>query len=177
MPIAVTTEGAWLVAAALAIAGLVTPGAASAQPAHCGRAQGRHVWPQSGEAVGAAAPAPVTLAEARRAVDAFRSAWRSVRTASPVLRSFTECMGASYEHFTVRRVAVEDARRGVEGLASSGFASSVLSGSAAALSGPGWVWEVYWGGGSRRHPPSGPVSAYFSPDLRTMIAAVQWPEG
>lgn len=177
MPIAVRTEGAWLVAAALAFVELVAPGAASAQPAHCERAHEPTGWPASGAAIGAADPTPVTPAEARRAVGAFRSAWRSVRTASPVLRSFTECMGASYEHFVVRRVAVEDARRGVEGLASSGFASSVLSGSAAALSGSGWVWEVYWGGASRRHPPSGPVSAYFSPDLRTLVTAVQWPEG
>jgi len=94
-----------------------------------------------------------------------------------VLRSFTECMRASNEHFVVRRVSVGHARRGVEQLAAGPFATSVLAGSASALPATGWVWEVYWGGASRRHPPSGPVSAYFTPDLRRLLAAVQWPEG
>lgn len=146
-------------------------------PAHCERAIGGETWPARGEPVDTTEPAPVTLAEARQAVRAFRVAWRSVPHASAVLRSFTECMAASLEHFTVRRVSVAHARRSVEDLATGSFASLVLSGSASALPGSGWVWEVYWGGASRRHRPSGPLSAYFSPDLTTLHAAIQWPEG
>jgi hypothetical protein len=146
-------------------------------PAHCERATDGETWPALGEPVDTTEPAPVTNAEARQAVRAFRAAWRSVPHASAVLRSFTECMDASLEHFTVRRVSVAHARRSVEDLATGSFASLVLSGSASALPTTGWVWEVYWGGASRRHRPSGPVSAYFSPDLRTLHAAIQWPEG
>jgi hypothetical protein len=130
------------------------------------------VWPYTGPPIGAADPTPVTMPEARRAVDAFRREWRSVPHASAVLQSFTECMQASDEHFIVRRVAVDEARRTLERAS-----EWLLSGSASALPQSGWVWEVYWGGASRRHPPSGPVSAYFAPDLATLVAAVQWPEG
>ncbi len=110
-----------------------------------------------------------------QAVRAFRAAWRRVPHPSAVLRSFTECMDASLDHFTVRRVSTAHARRGIEELARSA-PSMVLSGSAGALPTTGWVWEVYWGGASRLYPPSGPVSAYFSADL-TLLAAVQWLEG
>jgi hypothetical protein len=151
--------------------------AQSTVPSHCERDTGGETWPALGEPVDTTGPAPVTHTEARRAVHAFRAAWRSVPHASAVLRSFTECMDASLEHFTVRRVSVAHARRSVEELATGSFASLVLSGSASALPTTGWVWEVYWGGASRRHPPSGPVSAYFSPDLHTLHASIQWPEG
>lgn len=161
-------------ALALAFA-VATP--AGAQPAHCERSIERQAWPARGDAIDGADPTPVTVAEARRAVGAFRVAWRSVRHTGAVLRSFTECMRASNEHFVVRRASMDHARRGVEQLAAGAFATSVLAGSASALGGTGWVWEVYWGGASRRHPPSGPVSAYITPDLRTLLAAVQWPEG
>ncbi len=153
---------------------LATP--AAAQPSHCEHSLEPQAWPARGAPIDTAEPAPVTAAEARSAVRAFRAAWRTVPHASAVLRSFTECMVASQEHFVVRRVSVAHARRGVEQLAVD-FPSLVLAGSASALPATGWVWEVYWGGASRRHPPSGPVSAYFSPDLRTLHAAVQWPEG
>ena len=166
-----------IVCSAIAFVMSIASGTASAQPAHCERSIERQVWPERGAAIGDADPTPVTLAEARRALRAFRSAWRSVPHASAVLRSFTECMMGSREHFMVRRVSVDQARRNVESLASSGFATLLLSGSAGALPETGWVWEVYWGGASRRHPPSGPVSVYFSPDLGTMFAAMQWPEG
>ena len=162
------------VSVALALA-LATP--AAAQPSHCERALEPQAWPERGAPIDTTEPVPVTAAEARSAVRAFRRAWRTVPHPGAVLRSFTECMLASREHFVVRRVSVDHARRGVEQLAAGPFASLVLSGSASALPAAGWVWEVYWGGASRRHPPSGPVSAYFSPDLRTLHAAVQWPEG
>jgi hypothetical protein len=145
-------------------------------PAHCERSAEGGTWPAVGEPIDTTEPAPVTPADGRRAIRAFRAAWRGVPHPSEVLRSFTECMTASLEHFTVRRVSVAHARRAIEELAAGPFASLVLSGSAGALPATGWVWEVYWGGGSRLHPPSGPVSAYFSSAL-TLLAAVQWPEG
>lgn len=143
-------------------------------PSHCARAT-ESGWPAVGEPIDTTEPAPVTAAEARRAVRAFRTAWRRVPHPGAALRSFTECMNASLEHFVVRRVSVAHARRSIEDLVAT-HASMVLAGTASALPTSGWVWEVYWGGGSRRHPPSGPVSAYFSADLG-LLAAVQWLEG
>lgn len=173
---AATARVGWL-GCALAVPLLALAGSAAAQPAHCERALERQAWPAPGEPIETTEVAPVTAAEARRALAAFRRAWRTLPHPGPVLRSFTECMDASAEHFVVRRVSAAYARRAVEQLASGSFATLVLAGSASALPAEGWVWEVYWGGASRRHPPSGPVSLYFAPDLRTLHAAVQWPEG
>jgi hypothetical protein len=151
-----------------------SPAAAQSIPSHCERASGG-TWPAAGEPIETSEAAPVTAAEAMQAVRRFRAAWRGVPHPSAVLRSFTQCMDASLEHFTVRRVSAAHARRGIEGLAGT-HPDMVLSGSASAMPTTGWVWEVYWGGASRLYPPSGPVSAYFSPQL-TLLAAVQWLEG
>lgn len=174
MPLARATTGRDPFSRTVIAALLLVAASASAQPAHCERALGSHAWPETGAAIGIADPTPVTEAEARRAVLAFRREWRSIPHPGAVLRSFTECLSASLEHFVVRRVALGDARRGVERLAGE-FPGSVLGGTRA-WEGE-WVWEVYWGGASRRHPPSGPLSMYLAPDLGTVIAAVQWPEG
>lgn len=149
--------------------------AQSAVPSHCEGATELSSWPARGEPIDTVEPAPVTASEALRAVQAFRAAWRSVPHRSAALRAFTECMNASLEHFTVRRVSVAHARASVTQFA-EGHADMVLAGSASALPTSGWVWEVYWGGASRQVPPTGPVSAYFSEDL-SLVAAIQWPEG
>lgn len=171
------------VARALTVAALLlglAPGAlAAAQtvPAHCQHSVEAGPWPAVGEAFDTTETSPVTASEARARVRAFRAAWRRVPHPTSVLRSFTECMNASFEHFMVRRVSVAHARSAIAGLAAGPFASSVLSGSASSIPADGWVWEVYWGGGSTRHPPMGPVSAFFAPDGTTLLAAMQWPEG
>lgn len=160
------------VALAVVAVALLSASSAVAQPAHCEHALERTPWPATGDPIGAADPTPVTMREARRAVAAFRSAWRSVRHHDAVLRSFAECWSTSYEHFVVRRVSSDEARGSIERI---GTVGEVLGGSRDP--GAGWVWEVFWGGASRRHPPSGAVSAYLSPDLGTLIAAVRWREG
>lgn len=143
--------------------------AASAQPPHCERPREPSTWPALGDPIGAAPSAPPSPEEARRLADRFRRAYRGVRHREPVLRAYAECM-EGYAHFVVRRVEVGEARRALAH-------STAFAGDASRLPATGWVWEVYWGGASRRFPPSGPVSGYFAPDGRTLLLAVQWMEG
>lgn len=144
-------------------------GAASAQPPHCERPLEPGAWPAAGDPIGAAPGAPPTREEARRLADRFRRAYRGVRHRDPVLRAYAECM-EGYAHFVVRRVEVGEARRALR-------FSTTFAGDASDLPAAGWVWEVYWGGASRRFPPSGPVSGYFAQDGRTLLLAVKWMEG
>jgi hypothetical protein len=85
-------------------------------------------------------------------------------------------MTASHEHFVVRRIDAREVRSRLERLAQDGFARSILTGTTHAIP-DGSLWEVYWGGGSRLHPPSGAISGYLAPDGRTVVAIVHWPEG
>ncbi|MBX3273758.1 MAG: hypothetical protein KF729_26065 [Sandaracinaceae bacterium] len=144
-------------------------GAAAAQPPHCERPVEPSTWPAPGDPIGAAPTAPPSPEEARRFVDRFRAAYRGIRHRDAVLRAYAECM-EGYAHFVVRRVEVGEARRSLA-------LSTALAGDASRLPATGWVWEVYWGGASRRFPPSGPVSGYLTPDGRNLLLAVQWREG
>lgn len=144
-------------------------GAASAQPPHCERPREPSTWPALGDPLGAAPSAPPSPEGARGLADRFRRAYRAVPHREPVLRAYAECM-EGYAHFVVRRVEVGEARRALAH-------STAFAGDASRLPATGWVWEVYWGGASRRFPPSGPVSGYFAPDGRTLLLAVQWMEG
>jgi hypothetical protein len=146
------------------------PAPARSAPAHCERASEGGPWPEIGEAL-EGEPSPVTRTDARRLVRAFRQRWAHVRHPSAVLRAFTECMNASDQDFVVWRVPRELAIRTLEG------PGERLAGDPAAVPETPWLWHVYWGGGSRRFPPSGPVSAFFSPDLRTFVGALQHLEG
>ena len=140
-----------------------------ARPAHCERSIEEQTWPAAGEPEGAAPAGPPARAEALRLVRRFRVVWRGVPHRGRVLHAFTECMNGSLEHFYVHRVEASVARQRVG-------AFPLLWGDASRLS-TGWVWEVYWGGASRGFPPSGPVSAFFAPDGRTLLVALQWLEG
>jgi hypothetical protein len=156
----------------VALLGLA-PGQLEAQhapPAHCERAVGGGPWPAIGEPLPAEAT-PVSRAEARRAVRVFRRHWARVRHPSAVLRAFTECMDASEEHFVVSRVP-----RALV-VSTLGGPGEHLAGSADTVPDTPWLWHVYWGGASRRFVPSGPVSAFFTPDLRTFVGALQHLEG
>jgi hypothetical protein len=146
---------------------------AAAQPAHCERDTGGHTWPLTGDPIGGAPSDPIDRATARARVQRFRAVWRTLPTRSAVLRSFGECLLASDDHFVVRRISAGEARARIEGLRRE-FPALILR---EATVPDGWLWEVYWGGASRRHPPSGPISGYLSADGQTLIAAVQWPEG
>jgi hypothetical protein len=147
---------------------------AAAQPSHCERPLEPGSWPAIGEDEGAAPAAAVQTREARAVVGVFRRAFARMPGRSTVLRAFGQCMNGSFEHFTVRRIAVSIARARIDALVAEG--APILSGDASALSGD-WVYEVYWGGASRRFRPSGPVSGFVSSDGRTVLAALQWPEG
>lgn len=143
----------------------------SAQPAHCERAHPESgAWPAIGEPAPGTDASPISPAQARRVVAAFRRHWASVPHPSAVLRAFTECMTASDEHFVVRRVTRDDAARTLGG------PGERLDGGGAVPDVP-WVWEVYWGGASRGFRPSGPVSLYLTPDLGTLVGALQHLEG
>lgn len=159
----------------LALGALLLSAPAQAQPSHCERARETTSWPAIGESEDAPATA-ISRRDARALVTRFRRAFARVPGRSHVLRAFTECMLSSDEHFVVRRVATSAARARIEALASQGFASSILSGGANALTGE-WVYEVYWGGASRRFVPSGALSGFVSADGRTVAATVHWPEG
>lgn len=139
-------------------------------PAHCSRAEAGR-WPAIGEPTSGADATPISPAEARAAVRAFRRHWAHVPHADPVLRLFTECMMASDEHFTVRRVTRADLQRTLRGPAVR------LVGDPDAVPEVAWAWEIYWGGGSRRLVPSGPVSVFLSAGLRTLLGAVHHLEG
>jgi hypothetical protein len=128
----------------LALGALLFSAPAQAQPSHCERAHEPASWPAIGESEDAPATA-ITRQTARALVTRFRRAFARLPGRSDVLRAFTECMLSSDEHFVVRRVAASTARARIEALASQGFAASILSGSANALTGD-WVYEVYWGG-------------------------------
>jgi hypothetical protein len=159
----------------LAIAALLVSSPARAQPAHCERPLERASWPVIGDAEDAPATA-IAPREARALVSKFRRTFARLPGRSDVLRAFTACMLSSHEHFMVRRVATSIARARIEALAREGLGASILSGDASALGGD-WVYEVYWGGASRRFRPSGAVSGFLSADGRTVAVTVHWPEG
>lgn len=143
-----------------------------AQPTHCeAAAPGEGPWPAIGEPAAGADATPITRGEARRVVRAFRRHWSHVPHEGHVLALFTECMMASEQHFTVRRVSRTDIAQTLRSPAVT------LVGSPDALPELPWAWEVYWGGASRRIPPSGPISAFLTPDLAHLVAAVQHLEG
>jgi hypothetical protein len=80
-------------------------------------------------------------------------------------------MDASDEHFVVSRVPRELVVRTLAG------PGEHLTGSADAVPDTPWLWHVYWGGASRRFVPQGLVSAFITPDLRTIVGALQHLEG
>lgn len=141
-----------------------------AAPAHCERAREGGPWPAIGEPLPGEAT-PVSRADAHRAVRVFRRHWARVPHPSAVLRAFTECMDGSDEHFVVSRVP-----RALV-VSTLGGPGEHVTGSADAVPETPWLWHVYWGGASRRFVPLGPVSAFFTPDLRTLVGALQHLEG
>lgn len=166
----------WLTLNVLAVLAFGAAAMGHSAPGRCRYPPVEGGWPVVVAAEGPPA-AGVSAAEARRAVAAFRRAWRreALPRAGAVARALAPCMRSDAGYY-VRSVSGAAAAGRVARLRESGRGESVLWGDPAPLARLDRVWDVSFGGWAEDLVPSGTFGGFVATDGQ-VIVIVHWPEG